>query len=205
MKKSILILLLSVCIVGYGQNRTDEKPKTLMNNNGIKGGFVSLSSLAYEINNQLGYGIGGEVAAVFGRKFNLGFSAYGLITDVETPPIGSSGQNYYYEMAYGGLFIEPMLKSKWPVHLSFPITLGAGGVAAVQDRFYEPYWDTPQAYDYDLFLIAQGGVNIELNVFSFMRLAGGINYRNSSPFYFDQQKLDLDGLGANISLKLGWF
>lgn len=205
MKKSILIFALFTGLLGYGQGRTDEKPKTLLHNNGIKGGFVSLSSHAFEINHQIGYGLGAEVAAVFGRKFNLGFSAYGLITDVETPEIGTADQDHYYEMAYGGLFIEPMIKSKWPIHLTFPITLGAGGVAAVQDRFYEPYWDTPNAYDYDLFLIAQGGINLELNIFSYMRLAGGVNYRNSSPFYFDDQKLDLDGLGANISLKLGWF
>lgn len=205
MRKSIIILALFSGLSSYAQDRSNERPKTLMQNNGVNGGFVSLSSQAFEINHQVGYGLGGEVAAVFGRKFNLGFSAYGLITDVETPTIGINGQDFYYEMAYGGLFIEPMIKSKWPIHLTFPVTLGAGGVTAVQDRFYEPYWDTPSAYDYDLFLIVQGGVNLELNIFSFMRLAGGLNYRNSSPFYFDDQKLDLDGFGANISLKLGWF
>ncbi len=208
MKK--IIGLICAMVIGFSANAQtifngqENEPKTLLGNKRLTGGYIGTSVQAFDINGELGYGFGGEVAASFGRKFNLGFAGNALVTDVFSDYKDINGDQYFYELAYGGLFIEPMLKSEWAVHVTFPVTLGAGAVSENKYRIYDGFWDEYRS-DYDVFFVAQAGVNVELNVFKFMRLAGGINYRQTSDVTLHNEKDNLSGLGGNITLKLGWF
>ncbi len=185
-------------------NGQEDQPKTLLGNKRLTGGYVGMGVQGFDINGQYGYGFSGEAAMSFGRKFNLGFAGQALATDVFSDYKDPNGDQYFYEMAYGGLYVEPMFKSKWAVHVTFPITLGAGAVSESKYRIYDGFWDEYRT-SYDVFFVAQAGLNVELNVFKFMRIAGGISYRQTSDVILHNEKDNLSGLGGNITLKLGWF
>ena len=209
MKKTLFLLLitafgLNMNAKGCDTTRTDNGVRTIFNDAKLVGGYVGISTRGFEINNHVGFGLGGEVALVMGRKFNIGFSGYALGTDVPSPYVDANGYNYFYDMAYGGFYVEPMIGSKWPVHFTFPVTLGAGGVSQSRYRIYDELWHS--SYDADWFFVAEAGANVELNLFKFMRIAGGVNYRLTSDVYLlGGSKQQLSGLGANVTLKLGWF
>ena len=203
---SSLLLMFAVLLSlnGGAQDLRHDKPTTLMRNNKIKGAYVGMSVQGYDINGEYGYGLGGEVALVMGRRFNFGLSGQALATDVVSNYQDAQGNKYFYEMAYGGLFIEPMIRSKWPIHLSFPVTLGGGAITESKNRVYN--WDVD--YDQqtsDYYLVAQTGANLEFNVFRFMRIAGGVNYRFMSDVYLHEGTSNMSGFGGNVTLKLGWF
>lgn len=205
MKTSLMTILLFSMLSCIGQESND-KPKNLFGDTRIKGGYIGTGIQTFQLNNQMGYGFGGSIALNAGRKFNIGFAGKILATDVKMDQLSSTGDPYYYELGYGGILIEPMIASNSPVHLTFPVVLGAGGVAAVNERVYEPGWHYQYSVqDADYFFIINPGVNVELNLFRFMRLAAGVNYRLSSDYYLDGVKNNLNGLGGNVTLKLGWF
>ena len=212
MKRLFILLLLIGPVFCYGQlDSENEKKKdevrTVFGNTKPSGGHIGFTSKGFYINGQQGYGNGVELAVGFGRKFNFGFSGYGLITDVKSSYSDVSGVDYFYDLGYGGFYLEPIIGSIWPIHLSFPVTLGLGGVFQSQYRAYNYNWDTMSyGEDYAMFYIADIGANIELNLFKFLRLAGGINYRFTSDVNLQgTPKQQFSGLGANITLKLGWF
>ena len=83
---------------------------------------------------------------------------------------------------YGGLLIEPILAGTSPVHLSFPVLIGAGGVT-LTDFYNLDDWQSPFSnyeYDYDAFFVVEPGVELELNVTRFFRLAAAVSYRYTS-------------------------
>ena len=207
MKKVILACAVLLSVTSMAQDKGivhgNEEVRTLFGNTKPTGGFVSATAKSFYLNEQWGFGAGAEVAVVMGRKFNIGFSAYGLATDVFTPYTDLLGSRYNYAFGYGGLFVEPMIGSTWPIHVSFPITLGMGAVA---ESYGNAYSYSSFVGEEDLFLIADMGANVEFNIFKFLRLAGGINYRLTSDVsLLGGSPQQLSGIGGNISLKLGWF
>ena len=55
--------------------------------------------------------------------------------------------------------IEPILMPNYPVHLSFPILLGGGGISYVTENMD---YDNNMIEDSEAFLIAEPGAEIEL-------------------------------------------
>jgi hypothetical protein len=79
---------------------------------------------------------------------------------------------------YGGFIIEPIILPKFPVHISFPILLGAGGISYItQDMDYHNMVE-----DSEFFLIAEPSAELEFNITRHFRLALGASYRFASPF-----------------------
>ena len=77
------------------------------------------------------------------------------------------------------MYVEPIIMPKFPVHLSFPILFGVGGISYV----------TKDANDYhnmvedsEVFLIAEPAAELEFNLTRNFRLALGASYRFTTPF-----------------------
>lgn len=192
-------------------NDYEEDMQTLFNGDHSFGAFIGFGPRMTEINGQAALMMGGEINMIFDRSLNLGFAGYGLVTDVYSNGRDEFENRYYLEMGYGGLHIEPVLWSKKLVHVTFPVLLGGGGVAETNYRFIdtsvpsEDYWDfSPNRSDF--FLVAEPGVNAEINVTRFMRATGGVSYRFVSDVQIpEMSKASLEGMSANISLRFGWF
>lgn len=147
------------------------------------------------------------MAMIANHSLALGFAGKGFVSEFFQRAAGEPDE-YNYAGGYGGLLIEPIIMPRYPIHLSFPVLLGVGGMS--YNRLPHRY----HPYDYDdffveqagAFLIAEPGVEVELNITHWMRLGLGGTYRFVSSV--DSRGLDekvLNGFSGSFSAKFGIF
>lgn len=120
---------------------------------------------------------GGKLEWIFGHSVGLGFGATGFINEYHYDI--NIGKDVFVTGGYGGIIIEPILLPKFPVHLSFPVMLGAGGISYIT-REVNTYHNMVE--DSKVFLIAEPAVELELNVTRHFRIAFGTSYKFTTPF-----------------------
>jgi len=153
------------------------------------------------------FGAGGTFALIANHGLAIGFSGKGFFSE----PYEVSGvthTSHSYAGGYGGILIEPILFPKYPVHVSFPILLGGGGIArSILYDYYYPYeYTTVYVEDAEAFMIAEPGIEIEFNVARWMRLGLGASYRFTTtlePSSYDSKPLN--GFTGGFSMKFGKF
>ncbi|MCT4643460.1 MAG: hypothetical protein N4A74_00630 [Carboxylicivirga sp.] len=145
--------------------------------------------------------VGGRGAWIINHNLGLGLGGYGLMTD----PKHDNILNHEYSLlgGYGGLLIEPIVGAKSPVHLSFPILIGAGGVAYTKHwQEYENGHDYEEYEDSDAFFVLEPGVELEFNMLKFFRLGLSVSYRYTSDIKLDyRNNLSTSSLSRSIGEK----
>jgi len=184
--------------------------QTLFNINKGVGGYIGFNTRISNINSSEALFTGGEISIAIGHSLNLGFEGYGLVNPVESNNKNSDESTTFINMGYGGLHIEPVLFSQKLVHVTFPILLGAGGIGETRNSFLDEEFheddNGDDLLDTDFFMVVEPGIMAEVNLFRFMRLGVGINYRITSGVELpNHDNEDFSGLSGNISLRLGWF
>lgn len=218
MKRIILVCcLLQVSSVLLAQNNNDEDKskksgsrqdeiQTVFKKGRPLGFYFGWSTKPTALNNQLGIMTGGEFALSFGRKINMGIAGYGLISPVQSNILDQDGNVYYYDMAYGGFLFEPVLGSNRMLHLTFPVLVGAGGLAYHTAFDSWSNWEDHYDFQSGMFFIVEPGLHLEVNLLKWMRLHAGASYRFCGPGYFSvPQPGELNGWSGSIGLKLGLF
>jgi hypothetical protein len=153
------------------------------------------------------FGAGGTFAIIANHGLAIGFSGKGFFSEpYEVSAVTHTSHSY--AGGYGGILIEPILFPKFPVHISFPILLGGGGIArSVFYNYYYPYeYTTVYVENAEAFMIAEPGIEVEFNVARWMRLGLGASYRFTTTFEpssFDSNPLN--GFTGGFSLKFGKF
>ena len=174
------------------------------------GGYLGVTVMGTQINKEDGLLVGGSLAWILNHKFAFGLAGYGLTNNITVGNSLIQEDLLGFGMGYGGLLLEPIVGSKLPVHLSFPLIIGAGG-AGYFDQGVQYYnidtrsWDAV-SNEGDAFYVIEPGIDVEVNLIRFMRLAVGAKYRYIGGL--DLSGLgenDLNGLSAGVSLKMGWF
>ncbi len=213
MEKRIFIaaLLILVSLVSFTQDPEFEyyknkEMKTLLGRDRAGGGYGSFTT-GYSV-------IDGKHAILFGGRFSwlpshsmgVGIGATGFINEFHYEP--SLDMDVFLTGGYGGIYIEPILFPRWPVHLSFPVLFGAGGISFISrdndinNNFIE---------DSKAFLLIEPSAELELNLTRFFRLAFGATYRY--PTQFDvglpgTYTIDVESLRTlsyTVTLKFGKF
>lgn len=219
MKKVLLILIVALVLIPvFGQTDStkakkhqDYYPKeikTLFGPNAGSGGYGAIT-LGYSlVDGRNALLLGGRGEWVIGHGLGLGVGGYGFVND----PIYNASDNFYYSLAggYGGFIIEPIIFGRWPIHISLPVLIGAGGVALTsysQDIFlqiepYDTYFEDAAA-----FFVAEPGVELELNLVKWMRLAFFGNYRYTTNLMSTGSINEnaLNGWSAGVTMKIGSF
>lgn len=225
----ILSFLLAIMLVSSlnAQDNSNDQMKLLFpkkdNPNGkmANGGYGSFSVGYTNINDQAAMTIGGRAAWIADHHFALGIAGEGFFSSID------NSYNYYDNPAefylaggYGGLLIEPIIAPNYPVHVSFPIIIGAGGVTAANWNYTNYNYNYNQYYyNADAFFAFVPGVDVEFNVVKFFRVALGVSYRLTSDVYlqykyFDDNNIEqvvnvsptaLNGFNYNVTFKFGWF
>lgn len=221
MKTGIFSLLMAAMLIAgsvsaqQNYNENEELFKTVFGDQSNEvGGYISLGLGNTMINDNNAFLGQFRMAARLGHSFSIGIAGagfsdwmYGLNEDRP----GLSPQGYFVEGGYGGLLLEPVFAPKFPVHLSFPILIGAGGVAFTQDR--ENYDWEDWEYDSerfvlksDAYFVIEPGVELEFNLARYLRMGAGVSYRFTSGVTMEGGKeYLLNGLSGSIHLKLGVF
>ncbi len=215
MKKAItlmicLSLLLPFAIAQDEADYSNNEFKTLFGDKNVShGGYGAMTFNYSQIDGKDAILMGARGAWVIGHGFALGFAGYGFLNDYSFNQYLAGGRNVNLTGGYGGLLLEPIIFGKFPVHVSVPILIGAGGIA------YTSTWN-PYPYDhhnFDLliedatgYFVVEPGLELEINVVRFFRIALGGYYRYTSRIKLYETPEDvLNGWSAGITLKFGKF
>ncbi|MCU0363115.1 MAG: hypothetical protein MUE32_07145 [Bacteroidales bacterium] len=175
---ALLCLPLSAQEESEGKKGQDDREfMTIMGNNRSGGMYGSFTVGYSEIDNDQAVLFGGRFMWVASHSIGFGFGGTGFINEYHYEPL--VGEDVFLTGGYGGLYIEPILAPKFPVHLSFPCLFGAGGISYVT-KDPENYINFIE--DSEAFLIAEPGAEIELNITRNFRFALGVTYRFTTEF-----------------------
>ncbi len=187
------------------------------------GGYGSFSIGYSNIDSKDALQLGGRVAWIANHRLAVGLAGYGFVNAMhKNYNTDFDPSKYFIAGGYGGVFIEPIVMPYYPVHISFPVLFGVGGVTAVEaDNWSNSNYNnhSTQYYDSDVFLVLEPGVDIEFNIVKFFKIALGASYRFTNGVnlkykyldnnYAEQQvvinKNALDSFTFDIGFKFGWF
>lgn len=180
---------------------------TLAGNYGHSGGYGAIFFKGTHFKDQTLLITGFRGAWVVNRSFGIGVDINGIIPTAKYAGVDPNGLNQAVLVGgYGGMLLEPILWSNNIVHLTFPMSIGAGWLGYIEDWENNHYYYNGEIYDEDVFWYFEPGVNVEVNVASFFRVGIGITKR----FTQDLQMLNasataFDKLNYGITLKFGGF
>jgi len=185
MKKSVIFSVLLIILVSSAiaqdpefEHYKNKEIKTLLGRDRSHGGGYGVFTGGYSvIDDKHAVLFGGRFGWLAGHSMGVGFGATGFINEYHYE--SSLDRNVYLAGGYGGLYIEPILFPRSPVHVSFPVLLGAGGVSYVSD---DASYNNNIIEDSEAFLLIEPGAEVELNLTRFFRLAIGATYRLPTAF-----------------------
>jgi len=219
MKKTGLLLLfiLAISFAKAQDSYQNDEVRTIFSKKKSNGGYGAITVGYSNIGSYDALVTGARAAFIFDHALAIGLGGYGFVNNL----------NYDYSQnhsegvlslagGYGGFLIEPIVAGKSPVHLSFPILIGGGGVTLV-DMYAWDYWGDPyngNQYAYDAFFVIEPAVELEFNLARFFRLAAAVSYRYTSDIKLFQAELGesgqtkadaLRGLNFGLTFKFGKF
>ena len=161
--------------------------------------------------------VGARGGWLIDHRVTIGFAGHGLVTPVGNPAYDAHlidqgevlRRKSSLHMGYGGLFIEPVIAYRSPVHISLPLIIGAGGAAYSQHRRlpndFDPFAENDPA-DAQAFFVVEPGIELEINVLPLLRVGVGASYRYTSDGDLPGTAKDaLHGINAGFSVKVGRF
>lgn len=213
MKKTIIlpVLLILFCSSVLAQDPEFEyyksgEIKTLLGRNREGGAYGAFTGGYSIIDNNHAVLFGGRFGWLASHNIGIGFGASGFMNEFHFEP--SLNNRASLAGGYGGLYIEPILCPRLPVHLSFPILFGAGGISYISEDNSQ---NDNMIEDSEAFLIIEPAAELELNLTRFCRLAFGASYRFPTSFDIGlsgspvANAESLKGVSYTISVKFGKF
>jgi len=211
-----LVMILGVSVVSFGQERSGDEIRTIFGNSDRKidhGGYGAFTVGYTEIDGNAVWTLGGRGGWLIDHHVTLGLAGKGFVNEsyIEGywPDQAGFQEGYYLMGGYGGFFIEPIIAPFSPVHISFPILIGGGGLTLNKNSWHDYNWEYDPYYepfDWDSYFVFEPGVEFEVNVVKFFRIALGASYRLTSNLHMDYVPEDMmNGFNASMTMKFGKF
>lgn len=219
--KVYTIAALLFCAIPYTKAQNVEENNhdeivTLVGNSDHIGGYGAFSMRYFGIDNRDGIMLGGRGGIIVGHGISFGLTGTGFLTQPIYDPI--VGDDAMIVGGYGGIYIEPILLPRFPVHIALPLTIGGGGIGYNINRHDDNHWNNIDEDDDNGrgFLLIEPGIEVEFNVMRNFRFAVGASYKFTSNLelrYNNGSSYDkriitpdaLNGLTAGITFKFGVF
>lgn len=225
MKRAFLILMVVAIGMGTSQAQdensddqmTDRKEKKRRNRGEVKtlsgrnyhsGGFGAISFKGTRYQDQTLMMAGFRGGWIINRTVALGFEGWGFIPSARLDNV------YQFDDVvvlggYGGFFIEPILFSNEIVHLTFPVSGGAGWMGYDSD-FLDPSGNGSYGESYlvddDVFWYIEPGAAIEFNISRGFRIDLGASYRFTEDLnLINTSESAFDDWNYFLTLKFGGF
>jgi len=184
----------------HGRN----KIHTLTGRSRHGGGFGAISFKSTELLDESIVMAGLRGGWIINRTLGIGFEGYGIIPtatipnidNVDVMPIGG----------YGGLFLELIFFSNQVIHVTFPVSSGAGWLGYYEDGGNNFSNFTNDQIADDVFWYVEPGVDLEVNIARNFRLAGGVSKRFTQDLILPETTDDdFSTLSYFLTLKIGSF
>jgi len=211
MKKVIITLLtllfIAILNVHAQQDNSQNEMRTLTGPGRAIGGYGAFTTGYSVIDNRDAFEFG--FRGMWLTNHSVGFGIGTTMFANEPAYNSASGTDQFLTGAYGGFIIEPIFAPMLPLHVSFPVLIGGGGMSR-----FETDWDTFDNFvipSMEYFLLIEPGAEAELNVTRFFRIGLGASYR--LPFDFGAtggglegvSPSDIRGFSYHLALKFGKF
>jgi hypothetical protein len=149
----------------------------------ITGGYFGLTGMTGSLWGRDAFFIGARGGVTIGHRLTLGLAGTWLASgirnrayEVHREQNGHTQRDgLRFNAGYGGLFIEPTLFTNSVVHLTVPVTFGAGGASYSyqKDDSQNMQRVRPDAHT---FYFVQPAVEVEVNVVRNLRIGAGASY-----------------------------
>lgn len=198
----ILIFIGLGILCASAQENNDRQISTIFSKNRSNGGYGALSFGHTQIDGKDAFLMGARGSWIIDHSFAIGVGGTSFINDVNYHDWRNNDLDYNLAGGYGGLYLEPILAPRLPVHISIPVLFGVGAIAQVEDHRDWTYDDTRS----DVFLVFEPAVELEFNLTRHFRLAGTIGYRFTSKVEMVNTNSDvMEGANIGLVLKFGKF
>jgi hypothetical protein len=210
------ILLFPVILILFATTLQSQDPefeyykgkeiKTLLGRNRPGGSYGSITIGYSIIDNKNAVLIGARVSGIASHYIGVGIGGTAFINEYHDEP--TINRQVHLSGGYGGVYIEPVLLPRFPVHLSFPVLLGAGGISSVSTDTDSNKRDIE---DTKVFLLIEPSAELEVNLTRFFRLALGASYRYPTSFNIGTSGTppasaeSLRGFSYKLTFKFGRF
>ena len=209
-KLTMLIAMAWLSAIAFAQDEyQNDGIRTVFSGKKSNGAYGAITFGYSQINGQDALISGVRGAYIIDRTLAIGLGGYGFVNNLDYHTyINNNRFDYYLAGGYGGIFLEPVVGGTNPVHLSFPVLFGVGGVALIEDYGFD-YWDYHHTFgdlDNDVFLVIEPAVELEFNMARFFRAAAFVSYRYTSNLELFETDPDvLRGFNFGLTFKFGKF
>ncbi|MBO3698694.1 hypothetical protein [Roseivirga sp. E12] len=158
-----------------------------------------------------GIQMGGSLVWLKNKRWGFGLSGYAVQRAVDSDMVLSG--DYRLAGGYGGVFVEYTPRPSDKFHLSFPLLIGGGGLAYLQQIDRSVSVTDPLVEDSHAFAVIEPGVTFEANLLKFLRVGMSVSYRyttNTALNYQSNSDQIVNGTAINslsfgVSVKAGIF
>jgi hypothetical protein len=215
-----LAIVAGISASAIAQNQEEKKMETFFDLKKMTVGYsigVGFESSEFNGNSIITGCLSG--GAVFNHQLLVGIGLKGILNMPFYEDIarvdGEEGDemvNGVLQGGYGGLLLEPILMSTKKLHVSFPLIVGMGGLFYMTDRRYTHISNSGETVmrrrtiDNDFMFVVEPGVDLEANIFSFMKVAVGVRYRFAPNLNLGLSPEDaFNGFSTGLTFKFGRF
>jgi len=212
MKKLTMLFALALATAfAFAQEDYDyqnDEIRTVFSKHKSNGAYGAVSFGYSQIDGEDALMSGARAAFIIDQTFAVGLGGYGFVNNLDYHSyINDNMVEYTLAGGYGGLLLEPIIGGNNPVHFSFPILLGIGGAALIQDYghdFRDHY--RLDDIDNDVFFVVEPSVELEFNLTRYFRAAAFVSYRHTSRLdLYETNPEVLRGFNFGTTFKFGKF
>ncbi|TRX61229.1 hypothetical protein FNH22_04015 [Fulvivirga sp. M361] len=204
--------------VVYVHHRTSKRwnngeIKTISRSHYHSGGFGAVSFRGSEFMNESLILAGFRGGWIINRSLAIGVEGHGVVPTAEFDNVRPD-RNGILLGGYGGMFLEPIFFSNELIHVTFPISGGAGWLGFHDDWEEDDsnnqnpgQQDSPEEIiEDDVFWYVEPGIAAELNVARHFRIALGVSKRFTQDLDLEFSDADdFENLNYFMTLKFGRF
>lgn len=203
MKQLFFLIFIGLGVLcASAQDNNDDQISTIFSKNRSNGGYGALSFGYTQIDGKDAFLMGARGSWIIDHSFAIGFGGNGFVNNVNYNNWRDNDLDYNLAGGYGGIYLEPIILPRLPVHISVPVLFGVGAVAQVEDHEDWTYDDSRS----DVFLVFEPAVELEFNMTRHLRLAGSLGYRFTSKIEMIDTNPDImEGANIGLIMKFGKF
>lgn len=186
------------------QNYKSDEFKTILGGKKV-GGYGSVGVGYTSIDNKDAFLLNARGGVVLGHNLAMGLTGTCFMNEYTE----NAALNNKVSMVggYGGFFIEPIIFPKSGIHVSFPVTAGIGGISYTTFEENDDEWnDENDVQEGESYFVVEPGVEIEFNLFKFMRMSVFGTYRYVSELDWQYtSSTALNNFSTGLVFKFGKF